>query len=150
MSQAIAQPIQNSLQINRCTKVTGDTLDLYFPGNVPYALILDGQQVLADPRDKGSSNNSNINPGCSCNSLYVASAATGMSVPCSARICRGHHRAAASWRAGLTRHSPPADMTERWLRWAARMLPTSYQSAAERGRISTIIPVCRIVSDKTG
>ncbi len=53
MSQAIGQPIQNSLQINRCTTVTGDTLDLYFPGNVPYALIVDGRQVLADPRDKG-------------------------------------------------------------------------------------------------
>ncbi len=53
MSQATAQPIQNPSQINRCTKVTGDTLDLYFPGNVPYALIVDGQQVLADPRDKG-------------------------------------------------------------------------------------------------
>ncbi len=39
MSQATAQPIQNSLQINRCTKVTGDTLDLHFPGNAPYALI---------------------------------------------------------------------------------------------------------------
>ncbi len=41
MSQAIGQPIQNSVQINRCTKVTGDTLDLYFPGNVP---------TLAPPR----------------------------------------------------------------------------------------------------
>ncbi len=53
MSQATAQPIPNSVQFNRCTQVTGDTLDLYFPGNAPYALILDGRQVLADPRDKG-------------------------------------------------------------------------------------------------
>ena len=53
MSQAIAQPIQNPSQINRCTKVTGDTLDLHFPGNVPYAVTVDGQQVLADPREKG-------------------------------------------------------------------------------------------------
>ncbi len=53
MSQAIGQPIQKSVQINRCTKVTGDTLDLHFPGNAPYALIVDGQHVLADPRDKG-------------------------------------------------------------------------------------------------
>ena len=53
MSQAIGQPIQNSVQINRCTKVTGDTLDLYFPGNAPYALIVDGRQVFADPREKG-------------------------------------------------------------------------------------------------
>ena len=53
MSQAIAQPIQNPPRINRCTKVTGDTLDLYFPGNAPYALIVDGRQVLVDPREKG-------------------------------------------------------------------------------------------------
>ncbi len=53
MSQATAQPIPISTQFNRCTQVTGDTLDLYFPGNVPYALIVDGRQVLADPRQKG-------------------------------------------------------------------------------------------------
>ena len=53
MSQATAQPIPNFAQFNRCTKITGDTLDLYFPGNAPYALILDGRQVLADPREKG-------------------------------------------------------------------------------------------------
>ncbi len=53
MTQAINQPIQNPPQINRCTKVTGDMLDSVFAGNAPYALILDGRQVLADPRDKG-------------------------------------------------------------------------------------------------
>ena len=53
MSQATAQPIPNFAQFNRCTKVTGDTLDLHFPGNAPYALIVDGRQVFADPRDKG-------------------------------------------------------------------------------------------------
>ncbi len=53
MSQANSQPIQNPPRINRCIEVTGETLDLYFPGNAPYALILDGRQVLADPRDKG-------------------------------------------------------------------------------------------------
>ena len=53
MSQATAQPIQNSVQINRCTQVTGETLDLHFPGNAPYALVVDGRQVLADPRQKG-------------------------------------------------------------------------------------------------
>lgn len=54
MSQATAQPIPNSTQFNRCTQVTGDTLDLYFPGNVPYALIVERRrQLLADPREKG-------------------------------------------------------------------------------------------------
>ncbi len=53
MSQANCQPIPISTQFNRCTKVTGDTLDLHFPGNAPYALVVDGQQVLADPREKG-------------------------------------------------------------------------------------------------
>ncbi len=53
MAQAVTQPIQNPSQSNRCTKVTGETLDLHFPGNAPYALIVDGRQVFADPRDKG-------------------------------------------------------------------------------------------------
>ncbi len=53
MSQATAQPIPNSVLFNRITAVTGDMLDTVFAGNVPYALILDGRQVLADPRDKG-------------------------------------------------------------------------------------------------
>ncbi len=53
MSRAITKLNAQPVQFNRCTKVTGDTLDLYFPGNAPYALILDGQQILADPRDKG-------------------------------------------------------------------------------------------------
>ena len=53
MAQANSQLTPNSVQFNRCTQVTGDTLDLHFPGNAPYALIVDGRQVLADPRQKG-------------------------------------------------------------------------------------------------
>ena len=53
MSQANAQPIPNSAQFNRITTVTGDMLDTVFAGNSPYQVVVDGQQVLADPRDKG-------------------------------------------------------------------------------------------------
>ena len=53
MSQAVVQPISNFAQFNRVTTVTGDMLDTVFAGNAPYALVVDGQQVLADPRDKG-------------------------------------------------------------------------------------------------
>ncbi len=45
--------MSNSLQLNQPV-VTGSAIFArYFSGNVPYALILDGQQVLADPRQKG-------------------------------------------------------------------------------------------------
>ncbi len=53
MSQAVTQPISNFAQFNRITTVTGDMLDTVFPDNAPYALIIDGQQVFADPRRKG-------------------------------------------------------------------------------------------------
>ena len=53
MSQATVQPISKSVQFNRVTTVTGDMLDTVFPNNAPYALIVDGQQVFADPRRKG-------------------------------------------------------------------------------------------------
>ncbi len=53
MSQAIGQPIPNSVHFNRITTVTGDMLDTVFPGNAPYQLVVDGQQVFADPRRKG-------------------------------------------------------------------------------------------------
>ncbi len=55
MAQAIAQPISNFAQFNRITTVTGDMLDTVFAGNSPYQVIVDGQQVLADPREKGKS-----------------------------------------------------------------------------------------------
>ncbi len=53
MSQANVQPISNFAQFNRIPTVTGDMLDTVFPGNAPYALVIDGQQIFADPRRKG-------------------------------------------------------------------------------------------------
>ena len=53
MSQANVQPISNFAQFNRVTTVTGDMLDTVFGNNSPYTLVIDGQQVFADPRRKG-------------------------------------------------------------------------------------------------
>ena len=53
MSQANVQPISNFAQFNRITTVTGELLDTVFPGSAPYQLVVDGQQVSADPRRKG-------------------------------------------------------------------------------------------------
>ena len=33
--------------------ITPDTLDTFFTNNAPYLVHLDGQQICADPRDKG-------------------------------------------------------------------------------------------------
>ena len=53
MSQAIAETISNIAHFNGIATVTGDLLDTVFAGNSPYTVVIDGEHVLADPRDKG-------------------------------------------------------------------------------------------------